>query len=77
MRQRGVNEELHDLLRELGLEPQGARLRRGAFQHLALPLIIARRHRILNLVGSDLGDDFLPGGDETDQLAIDFGETFT
>ena len=49
----------------------------GAFQHFALPLIIARRHGVLDLVGSDLGDDFLPRGDETDQLAIDFGETFT
>ena len=65
------------MLRELRLEPHGARLRLRAFQHFALPLIIARRHRILDLVGSDLGDDFLPRGHETDQLAIDFGETFT
>ena len=62
---------------ELGLEPQGTRFRFRAFQDLALPLIIARRHGIQYLVGADLGDDFLPCGDETDQLAVDLGETFT
>jgi hypothetical protein len=77
VRQRRADQELHDLDRELRLEPQGSRLRPRAFQHLALPLIIARRHCILDLVGTDLGDDFLARSHETDQLAIDLGETFT
>ena len=77
MSQRRPNQEAHDLLRELGLEPAFEGLLARAFQHFALALIIARRNRVLNFVGTDLGHDFLPSGDQADQLSIDFRETFT
>ncbi len=47
-----------------------------AFQDLALALIIARRHGVLDLVGAYFRDDLLTGRDEPDQLAIDLGQTF-
>ena len=77
MRQRCADQEPHDLLRELGLETELARFRLRAFQHFALALIIARRHRILDLVGPDLGDDLLARRHEPNQIAIEFGQTFT
>ena len=77
VRQRCANQYFHDLLGELRLEPVSTSLLVRAFQHFALPLIIPRRNGVLDLVSRDLGDDFLTGGNETDQLAIDLGESFT
>ena len=60
-----VNEErikqAHDLLRQFRLETEFHRFIAGAFQHFALALIIASRHRVLDFVGTNLRNDFLPG----------------
>jgi hypothetical protein len=73
MRQRGTDQERHDLSCEARFEPEGARLILRAFQHFTLALIIARRHRVANFVGPYFCDDALAGGDQSDQLAVDVG----
>ena len=73
MRQRVTDQDRHDLCCKSGLEPERPRVVLRAFQHFTLALIIARRHRVANFVRAYLGDDPLTGGDQSEQLAIDFG----